>query len=49
MQATHTVHLMAVFFSDKLGSTVFAPVKMDFTGNIKVGHNVVPFTGLLSI
>lgn len=24
-------------FSDKLGSTVFAPVKMDFVGNIKVG------------
>ncbi len=24
------------FFSDKLGSTVFAPVKMDFVGNIKV-------------
>lgn len=23
-------------FSDKLGSTVFAPVKMDFVGNIKV-------------
>lgn len=23
--------------SDKLGSTVFAPVKMDFVGNIKVG------------
>lgn len=22
--------------SDKLGSTVFAPVKMDFVGNIKV-------------
>lgn len=23
-------------FSDKLGPTVFAPVKMDFVGNIKV-------------
>lgn len=29
---------MAVFFFflDKLGPTVFAPVKMDFVGNIKV-------------
>lgn len=24
------------FFLDKLGPTVFAPVKMDFVGNIKV-------------
>lgn len=24
-------------FSDKLNSTAFAPVKMDFSGNIKVG------------
>ena len=24
------------FFSDKLGPTVFAPVKMDLVGNIKV-------------
>lgn len=27
---------MDFLFSDKLGSTVFAPVKMDFVGNIKV-------------
>lgn len=28
--------IMDSLFSDKLGSTVFAPVKMDFVGNIKV-------------
>lgn len=28
--------IMDFLFSDKLGSTVFAPVKMDFVGNIKV-------------
>ena len=31
--------IMDFLFSDKLGSTVFAPVKMDFVGNIKVGVN----------
>lgn len=32
---------MDFLFSDKLGSTVFAPVKMDFVGNIKVRVHVI--------
>lgn len=28
------------FSSDKLGPTVFAPVKIDFVGNIKVSGNI---------
>lgn len=28
------------FSSDKLGPTVFAPVKIDFVGNIKVSSNI---------
>lgn len=33
--------IMDSLFSDKLGSTVFAPVKMDFVGNIKVCEHVI--------
>lgn len=33
--------IMDFLFSDKLGSTVFAPVKMDFVGNIKVRVHVI--------
>lgn len=32
--------IMDFLSSDKLGSTVFAPVKMDFVGNIKVRVHV---------
>lgn len=30
------IQLLFLFLLDKLGPTVFAPVKMDFVGNIKV-------------
>lgn len=36
----NTGMIVAFLFSDKLGSTVFAPVKMDFVGNIKVTYCV---------
>lgn len=38
---SHKEMIMDFLFSDKLGSTVFAPVKMDFVGNIKVRVHVI--------
>ncbi len=41
--------IMDFLFSDKLGSTVFAPVKMDFVGNIKVRVHVIDLLKQISL